>query len=82
MAMNVNDAKKHFFKLLEQASHDEDGFIAPSGVPVAVLVGIDRYKPKRELGFATGAFSMPSLEKFNAPLDPETLALFIGEHEA
>ena len=82
MAINIHEAKTHFSKLLEQASHDEDGFIARSGVPVAVLVGIDRYKPKRELGFATGAFTMPSLEEFNAPLDPETLALFTGESEA
>lgn len=81
MATNVHDAKTHFSKLLERASHGEDVVISKSGVPVAVLVGIDRYKPKRELGFAAGAFSMSDLTDFNAPLDPETLALFNGESD-
>ena len=79
MATNVHEAKTHFSQLLDRASHGEDVVISKSGVPVAVLVGIDRYKPKRELGFATGAFTMSSLEDFNAPLDPETLAFFNGE---
>ena len=82
MATNIHEAKTHFSKLLDRASHGEDVVISKAGVPVAVLVGIDRYKPKRELGFATGAFTMSSLEDFNAPLDPETLALFNGESEA
>ena len=55
--------------------------ISKAGIPIAVLVGIDRYKPKRELGFATGVFTMSSLEDFNAPLDPESIALFNGEAE-
>ena len=71
MATKIHEAKTHFSKLLSKA-----------GTPVAVLAGIDRYKPKRELGFATGAFTMSPLEEFNAPLDPETMAFFHGDPEA
>ena len=71
-------AKTHFSKLLERATHGEDVIISRAGTPVSVRVGIDRYKPKRELGFAAGTFTMASLEEFNAPLDPETMALFLG----
>ena len=74
MPTNIHEAKTNFSKLLERAIHGEDVVISKAGLPVAVLVGIDRYKPKRELGFASGAFTMSSLEDFNAPLDPETLA--------
>ena len=82
MATNIHEAKTHFSKLLERASRGEDVIISKAGTPVAVLVGIDRYKPKRELGFATGAFTMSPLEEFNAPLDPETMAFFHGDPEA
>jgi len=82
MPTNIHEAKTHFSKLLERASHGEDVIISKAGIPIAVLVGIDRYKPKRELGFATGTFTMSSLEEFNAPLDPGTLALFNGEVES
>ena len=77
--VSIPHAKEHLEDLIVRATHGEDVVISKSGVPVAVLVGIDRYKPKRELGFATGAFTMSSLEDFNAPLDPETLAFFNGE---
>jgi len=69
MATNIREAKTHFSKPLERAIQDEDVVFAKAGVPVAVLVGIDRYKPKRNLGFATGVFEMSSLEDFNAPFD-------------
>ena len=82
MGTNIHEAKTHFSKLLGRASHGEDGIISRAGTPVAVLVGIDPYKPKRELGFATGSFTLASLEEFNAPLDPETMALFHCEPEA
>ncbi len=89
MATDLHEARTHFSKLLERAIQGEDVVISRAGTPVAVLVGIDRYnagidryKPKRELGFATGAFTMASLEEFNAPLDLETIALFHGVSEA
>ncbi len=82
MATNIHEAKTHFSQLLERASHGEDVVISKAGVPDAVLVRIDRYKPKRELGFATGVFTMSFIEDFNAPLDPGTLALFNGESDS
>ena len=78
-ALNIHEAKTHFSKLIERVAGGEDVVISRAGVPVAVVVGIDRYKPKREFGFARGAFQMADLEEFNAPLDPETLAYFTGE---
>ncbi len=74
--------RPNFSKLLERAIHGEDVVISKAGAPVAMLVGIDRYKPKRDLGFAGGAFTMSSLEDFNAPLDPETLAFLSRESDS
>jgi prevent-host-death family protein len=79
MAANTHEAKTHSSKLHDHASHGEVVVISKSGVPIAGLVGTDRYKPTRDLGFATGTFTMSSIEYFNAPLDPDTLALFNGE---
>jgi prevent-host-death family protein len=77
--MNFHEAKTHFSKLIERVAGGEDVVISRAGVPVAVVVGIDRYRRKRELGFARGDFQMADLDQFNAPLDPETLAYFTGE---
>ena len=77
-AVNIHEAKTHFSKLLDRVAKGEDVVISRSGVPVAVVVGIDRYKLKREFGFAAGTFQMADLEEFNAPLEPQTLAYFTG----
>ncbi len=74
--MNIHEAKTHFSKLLDRVTKGEDVVISRSGVPVAVLVGIERYKPKREFGFAAGTFQMAELDDFNSPLDPQTLGFF------
>ena len=73
-ALNIHEAKTHFSKLIERVAQGEDVVISRAGVPVAVVVGIDRYRPTRVFGFARGEFQMPDLEEFNAPLDAETLA--------
>ena len=77
-AVNIHEAKTHFSKLLDRVAKGEDVVISRSGVPVAVVVGIDRYKSKREFGFAAGTFQMADLEEFNASLEPQTLAYFTG----
>ena len=79
MSINIHEAKTKFSKILERAAAGEDVVIARAGHPVAVVIGIDRYRPKRELGFAKESFIIPSLDEFNAPLDDETLAFFTGE---
>ncbi|MBY0504166.1 MAG: type II toxin-antitoxin system prevent-host-death family antitoxin [Bryobacteraceae bacterium] len=78
MAVNIHEAKTHFSKIIERVAAGEDVVISRAGHPVAVVVSIEHYRPRRELGFAPGAFVMPSLEAFNAPLDEETLAAFSG----
>ena len=77
-ALNIHEAKTHFSKLLDRVAAGEDVVISRAGVPLAVVVGIDRHKPKREFGFARGAFQMAELEEFNAPLEAGTLSLFTG----
>jgi prevent-host-death family protein len=77
--LNIHDAKTHFSKVLEQVAGGEDVVICRAGVPVAVVVSIDRYKPKREFGFARGAFQMSDLDAFNALMDAETMRNFAGE---
>ena len=79
MTTDIHKARTQFSKLLKCASQGADVIISQAGVPVAVLVAIDRLQPKRELGFAVDAFTMSSLEDFNAPLDLETLALCNGK---
>ena len=76
--MNIHEAKTHFSKLIKRVAGGEDVVITRAGAPAAVVVGIDRYKPQCEFGFASGAFQMADLEQFNAPLDPETLACCTG----
>ena len=77
-ALNIHEAKTHFSKLLDRVRDGEDVVISRAGVPIAVVVGIDRYKPKREFGFARGAFQMAELEEFNAPVEGATLSFFTG----
>lgn len=77
-AVNIHEAKTHFSKILDRVANGEDVVISRSGVPVAVVVGIDRYKPKREFKFAAGMFQMADLNEFNAPIEAQTLAYFSG----
>ena len=68
-SLNIHEAKTQFSKVLDRVATGEDVVISRAGVPIAVVVGIDRYQPKREFGFAAGAFQMAELEEFNAQLD-------------
>ena len=74
--MNIHEAKTHFSKVLERAAAGEDVVISRAGVPIAVVVGIERYKPQREFGFAAGAFRMAPLEEFNSAAEPDTVQYF------
>ena len=79
MSVNIHEAKTHFSKVLDRVAHGEDVVISRSGVPIAVVVSIARYQPKREFGFVQGTFKLASLDEFNAPLDANTLQYFTDE---
>ncbi len=76
-SVNVYYAKTHLSKLLERVAKGEEVLIARNGEPVAKLVGL---KPaKRKPGRLKGRIRIAA--DFDAPLPPEVLAAFSGEHE-
>ena len=64
--VSVHEAKTHLSKLLEKVELGEVVVISRSGKPVAQLVSYTAQKPKRKIGSAAGAFTVP--DDFNAPL--------------
>ena len=65
--------------MLERVASGEDVVISRAGIPVVVVVGIERYKPQREFGFAHDSFQMAPLDEFNSPFESDTLQYFTGE---
>jgi len=53
--VNIHDAKTHFSRLVERASHGERITIARDGVPVAMLVALEpETRLKRPIGIDRG----------------------------
>lgn len=48
---NIYDAKAHFSKLIDQASHGEEVVIAKAGKPVVKIVAITKDQPKAKRKF-------------------------------
>lgn len=70
MQYNVHQAKTQLSKLLERAHQGEEIIIAKDGQPYARLVPLES-RPKRELGFLRGAFSVG--DKILEPMSEEEL---------
>lgn len=74
--VNIHEAKTHLSRLVEQAALGKEIIIAKAGKPMARLVPLaDTPRPKK-YGLLEGRFKVP--DDFDAPLDPQVLALFEG----
>jgi len=72
---NINEAKPHLPRLLEQVAHGEEVIIAKSGKPIARLVPIDDSPSDRKPGIAKGQFAVTAA--FFDPLPHDELAAWV-----
>ena len=75
-SINIHEAKTHLSRLVEQAAGGREIIIARAGKPMARLVPLANMARPKKLGQLKGRITVP--DDFNAPLDAETLALFLG----
>ena len=65
--VNIHDAKTHFSRLVERASHGERITIARDGIPVAMLVALEpETRAKRPIGIDRGRIVIR--DDFDEPL--------------
>ena len=74
--VNVNEAKTHLSRILDEVAAGADVVIAKAGKPVARLVPIDQVPKPKQLGLLRGRIKVP--DDFNAPLRADVLADFQG----
>ena len=77
LTVNIQEAKTHLSKLLEEASKGREVVIAKSGKPMAKLTGIVPAKPIRKPGFLKGKIKIA--DDFDAPLPLDLLDAFEGK---
>ncbi len=71
---NVQEARSHLSRLLDQAMAGDDVVIVRSGRQLVRLVPVDLAPRRRKLGTAKGDFVVP--DDFDDPLPEEILAGF------
>lgn len=57
--IDIEDAKSHLSRLVEEAAAGDPFLIAKAGRPVAMVVPVQAPKAKSRLGFLAGQFSIP-----------------------
>jgi len=77
VVVNVAETKARLPELIERAGRGEEIVLARNGKPRARLVPLDSDRSLRIPGKGKGRFRMK--RGFDAPLDPDGLALFEGE---
>ncbi|MBI4219039.1 MAG: type II toxin-antitoxin system Phd/YefM family antitoxin [Chloroflexi bacterium] len=70
--VNINEAKTHLSRLVDEVNAGRKIVIARAGKPVARLVPLPEKARKRELGILAGKFKVP--DDFDAPLSPDELS--------
>lgn len=78
--VNVHQAKTQLSRLLQRVAAGEEITIANRGVPVALLVPLERRPVARELGMESGRVKVG--KDFDAPLPAGVLAGFLGKKKA
>ena len=76
MEISVDDAEKHFLRLLQRVEAGEEVTLVRAGIPVARLLPVARRTGKRELGL--DGDSIKIADDFDGPLPDEILAGFLG----
>jgi len=76
---DIQAAKTHLSRLVEQAAKGESFVITKGGKPMVKVVAIDAPAPRRtkRLGFLAGQFTVPA--DFDRMDEDEIAALFYGE---
>ena len=74
--VNIQAAKTHLSRLVEDAAAGEEVIIAKHGKPVARIVPLATVPQKRVLGRLAGKVRIP--DDFDDPLPDEVLKAFLG----
>ena len=74
--VNIHDAKTHLSRLVDEVASGAEIIIAKAGKPMARLTPLSPPVRKKQLGLLKGRIKVP--DRFNAPLDDETMAAFEG----
>lgn len=76
---NIQAAKTHLSRLVEQAAKGESFVIAKGGKPMVKVIAIDAPAPRqtKRLGFLAGQITVPP--DFDRMDEDEIAALFYGE---
>ncbi len=72
--VDLQEAKTHLSRLVDEVSAGHEIVIAKAGKPVARLVPLPKKAKKRKLGSLAGRFSVP--DDFDSPLPADILADF------
>jgi prevent-host-death family protein len=75
--INIHEAKTHLSRLVDEVAAGHEVIIAKAGKPLARLVPLVVQPRAKKYGLLEGQIKVR--DDFNAPLDPETLALFEGQ---
>lgn len=73
---NIQEAKAHFSRLLQEAASGVEVIIAKAGKPMARISRIEASKPGIRFGVLKGKVKVS--EDFNAPLPDDLLSEFEG----
>jgi len=74
--INIQEAKIHLSKLVEETNKGQEVIIAKAGKPMARLVPVCSGCKRRRLGPLAGKFSIPA--DFDAPVPEEVVTSFEG----
>jgi prevent-host-death family protein len=74
--INIHEAKTHLSKIIDDVVAGHEVIIAKAGKPMARLSPLNGAPTAKKLGLLKGKLEVP--DDFNAPLDDEDLAEFLG----
>lgn len=72
--VNIDEAKRHLSKLIDEASKGKSFVIAKAGKPMVKVVPLDSQRKPQRLGFMRGEFSTP--ENFDQMNSKEISKMF------
>jgi prevent-host-death family protein len=73
---NIQEAKAHLSRLLQEVASGAEVIIAKAGIPMARISRIEESRPKIRFGVLKGRVKVS--EDFDAPLPDELLSEFEG----
>ncbi len=79
LIININEAKTHLSRLVEDAAHGKSFVIAKAGKPMVKVIGLNEedIPTVKKLGFMAGEISVP--DDFDTMESEKLISLFSGE---